>query len=113
MRMQELVAAINEDFFLDTKPKIISDMIENGLIEASAIENKWLGYPPATREAILEKEMQLGTKLPPSYVEFLECSNGFRYVSFFLNNLNSIKDIQWAKDVEESCFFDLLICTIG
>jgi hypothetical protein len=43
MRMQELVAAINEDFFLDAKPEIILEMIENGLIEASAIENKWLG----------------------------------------------------------------------
>src|SRR4051794_24766989 len=37
-----------------------------------------LGFPGATEEALQQAEKRLGCSLPPSYREFLKCTNGLR-----------------------------------
>ena len=47
-------------------------------IAPEVIASRWLGYPGATEEQIMNLETRLGRKLPPSYRAFLKASNGFR-----------------------------------
>ena len=42
-----------------------------------AIESEWLGFPKTSEEKIVDTEARLGTKLPPSYREFLKVTNGW------------------------------------
>jgi hypothetical protein len=106
--MRELLNDINNDFFIPTDLSLIQTMIENEVLEKEVLVNKWLGYPPATKQAIADKEQQLGITLPPSYKAFLLVSNGFGFVSPFLNNLLPIEKIDWAKTTEEDWWFDMM-----
>ncbi|WP_020537008.1 SMI1/KNR4 family protein [Lewinella cohaerens] len=84
--LQELSILINqnvEDNFL--------------LYNRNEIINDWLGFEPAIDFMIKEKEDELQTKLPTSYINFLKISNGFRQVSNFTGKLYPIKKINWTK----------------
>ena len=107
MSISELIKHLNEDFFFDNNEESIEMHIREGNIERKDIENRWLGYLPATKENIEKREKQLITKLPPSYREFLLATNGFRNVSPFLNNLLPVEKIDWAKNVEEQWSLEL------
>lgn len=78
------------------------------MVSKESIESKWLGYPAATGSAIQAKEQELGLELPPSYKEFLKISNGFQFVSTFLDNLLPVEQIQWAKNTEENWWLDMM-----
>jgi hypothetical protein len=67
-----------------------------------------VSYPPASLQAIEAKEKQLDTILPPSYKAFLGCSNGFQFLSPFLDNLCPIEKIDWAKNAEDEWWFNLM-----
>src|SRR6478736_5446701 len=106
MTMQEILQDLTDDFFLDNNFSDIERMIENGLIDKAAVTNKWLGYSPANEQAIALTEQQLGVTLPPSYKSFLLTSNGFRFISFFLDNLLPIEKIDWAIKTENKAWLD-------
>jgi hypothetical protein len=106
--MQEILNDINNDFFISNEPSLIGTMIENGVVDKEAIASKWLGFPPASEQDILTMEKQLGVALPPSCREFFLTSNGFRHVSFFLDNLFPLEKIDWAKNTEDQWWFDML-----
>jgi hypothetical protein len=105
---QELLAQLNEDFFASHDADKLGAMLDNNEIDATAINHRWLGYPSAANEAIAAKELLLGIQLPPSYRSFLAASNGFRFVSVFLDNLFPVETIAWAKDAEDEWWFDML-----
>ena len=72
----------------------------------------WINYDPEmsgedTRQEG-GREKYLGITLPPSYKDFLLTSNGFRFISFFLDNLFPIEKIEWARNTEEDWWFQLL-----
>lgn len=46
-------------------------------IDLETDEQEWLGNPPATEAQIAQLENRLGVRLPPSYREFLQFSNGW------------------------------------
>ena len=94
--MQKLLEDINNDFFLDNDSSAIERMIANRLIDKEAINKKWLGYLPANEKQIALKEKLLGVTLPSSYKKFFRISNGFRFISFFLDNLLPIDKIDWT-----------------
>src|SRR4051812_47928636 len=108
MTTPDILRCINEDFFNDNTMSDIEEMIENGVIPKVVIDNRWLGFPPASEQDIMMREMHLEITLPPSYRDFLLTSNGFRYVSFFLDNLSSIEEVDWAINIEEEWWFQLL-----
>ena len=115
MTTQQILEELSNDFFLDNEPSVIQEMVDNGVIDEESIKSKWLGYPPASQEAIKQKEEQLGITLPPSYKEFLLCSNGFKTISPFLNNLFSVDQVhwneyhfkQWERDLHPDYIFDV------
>ncbi|MFI2412602.1 SMI1/KNR4 family protein [Streptomyces sp. NPDC018947] len=58
-----------------------------------------LAAPPATEEEIVAAEERLGTRLPPSYRNFLKASNGWRVgapVSIY--QLGAVHEIDWFGD---------------
>lgn len=63
-------------------------------LPAEVITSGWLGYPGATEAQITAAEIRLGTRLPPSYREFLKVSNGWRDTSF-IYEVWSAEEIAW------------------
>jgi hypothetical protein len=106
--MKEILQNISADFFCQNEPKQIEEYIESNFFSREVLQTKWLGYPPALQRAIGAKEQQLGIVLPPSYKAFLACSNGFRFLSPFLDNLLPVEKIDWAKNTETEWWFNLL-----
>ncbi len=108
MDMHHLLSEINNDFFESYSQKDLEEMVENGVLDNDTVKRKWLGYPPATTDQIRNRERFLGVTLPASYREFLLTSNGFKNVSFFLNNLFPIDKIDWAKNTEQEWWLELI-----
>ena len=76
------------------------DIIESGefdddLLPANVKDTGWLGFDGATEIQIADAELRLGTKLPPSYREFLEVSNGWRITTPFMWKLWPVEEIEW------------------
>ena len=105
---QDILQEISNDFFKDNESSDIEKMLENGVIDKQTNDTKWLGFPSANEQDIITREKSLGITLPPSYKDFLLTSNGFRYVSFFLDNLFPIEQVDWARNTEEQWWFQLL-----
>ena len=59
------------------------------------VTSRWLGYTGATEEQLARAEARLGTRLPPSYREFLQVSNGWRQLTPFIDQLWSTDEIEW------------------
>jgi cell wall assembly regulator SMI1 len=106
--MQEIIRSINNDFFLLNDSEVIQEMVDNDVIDNETINKRWLGFPAASASDIEEKERELGIELPPSYKDFLMVSNGFRFVSPFLDNLLSLEKVNWAQKTEEQWWFNML-----
>ena len=107
MDIKETIKLLNEDFFLLNDAESIEMYVEGKGIDKESVQKKSLTYDPATKSAINAKEKSLGVKLPPSYIEFLLVSNGFKIISPFLDNLFPIEKIDWAKNLEEKWLLDM------
>jgi len=62
------------------------------------IQTGWLGYAGATESEVATLEKRLGTRLPPSYREFLKISNGWRFPSGFIFDLLPTGEVVWFRD---------------
>ncbi|MEV7414768.1 SMI1/KNR4 family protein [Streptomyces sp. NPDC089919] len=63
--------------------------------EEAARRERWLGFPPAAEERIAALEERLGRRLPPSYRQFLEVSDGWRHAGGFVWLLAGTADAHW------------------
>ena len=77
---QELIESIQDD---------------QNQLPLEVIESNWLGYPGATQEQINRAETRLEVRLPPSYREFLQVSNGWRQTTPFIDRLWSTEELEW------------------
>ncbi|MFD9892549.1 SMI1/KNR4 family protein [Amycolatopsis sp. NPDC059027] len=81
----------------------LREMAEEGRDDLFASEteraNRWLGYEPATEDAIAAAERRLGIRLPPSYRNFLLVSNGWHTISYAVDLLD-LTEIGWFADLE-------------
>lgn len=77
--------------------KLIDEMDEERKAEIppEVLESEWLGSPGATEAQIAAAEARLGTRLPPSYRQFLQVSNGWRYSKWTEFQLWSAEEIDW------------------
>ncbi|MEU9350473.1 SMI1/KNR4 family protein [Streptomyces griseoloalbus] len=62
---------------------------------------RWLGFPPASEERIAALEERLGRRIPPSYREFLEVSDGWRHAGGFVWLLAGTEDARWHRNESE------------
>lgn len=107
MDILESIKLLNDDFFLLNNADSIKMHIKNSSIDLDSVKNRSLLFAPATKDSIEIKEKLLGVKLPPSYINFLLLSNGFRNISPFLDNLFSIEKIDWTRNLEEQWSIDM------
>ncbi|WP_416981298.1 SMI1/KNR4 family protein [Streptomyces sp. T028] len=63
-----------------------------------ARQARWLGFPPASEERIAAMEGRLGRRMPPSYREFLQVSDGWRHAGGFVWLLAGTEDARWHND---------------
>ncbi|MFF2010225.1 SMI1/KNR4 family protein [Streptomyces sp. NPDC058195] len=61
----------------------------------AARRERWLGFPPASAERIVAMEKRLGLRMPPSYREFLEVSDGWRHAGGFVSLLAGSAEARW------------------
>ncbi|MFD2414749.1 SMI1/KNR4 family protein [Amycolatopsis pigmentata] len=72
---------------------------ENGCgedIRSHVQREGWIGYEPASADAVVAAEERLGTRLPPTYRNFLLASNGFGYVDDV--DLFNVDEIGWLSE---------------
>ncbi|MCZ9339062.1 SMI1/KNR4 family protein, partial [Streptomyces sp. TRM76130] len=56
----------------------LPDSEARGAADDAARRTRWLGFPPASEERITAMEKRLGRRMPPSYRQFLQVSDGWR-----------------------------------
>ncbi|MDV7220231.1 SMI1/KNR4 family protein [Streptomyces prunicolor] len=66
-----------------------------GEADEAARRTRRLGFPPASAERIAAMEERLGRRMPPSYREFLEVSDGWRHAGGFVTLLAGTGDARW------------------
>jgi hypothetical protein len=59
----------------------------------------WLGYSPASSDAITTVEQRLGVSLPPTYRNFLLTTDGFSTISYACDLLPAAR-IGWFRSLE-------------
>ncbi|MER6067984.1 SMI1/KNR4 family protein [Streptomyces sp. NPDC001817] len=69
--------------------------------DEAARRARWLGFPPASEERIAAMEERLGRRMPPSYREFLEVSDGWRHAGGFVWLLAGTGDAHWHDNASE------------
>jgi hypothetical protein len=69
-------------------------------VSGDVVRAGWLGEPGATEEQIRAAEERIGTKLPPSYREFLGEANGFREINPFFTRLFQATEIGWFRSLD-------------
>lgn len=78
-----------------------ADAVRRAEVDPTAGRFSGLGSPSAAEEALLAAEARLGCRLPPSYREFLKCTNGLRqpreYVPARGGNFCSSDEIDWFR----------------
>ncbi|MFJ3363726.1 SMI1/KNR4 family protein [Streptomyces anthocyanicus] len=77
----------------------VREAIEDGrqVISEERLEAGWAGAEPAGEEAIVAAEERLGVRLPPSYRNFLQVSDGWEDIGFV--DLFQVGDIGWFADL--------------
>ena len=60
----------------------------------------WLGAPGVGEAEIARHEERLGTRLPPSYREFLQVTDGWDEYSHASLRLMSLVEVGWTRDVD-------------
>lgn len=106
MEVSQLLKNINDVFFKAVD--LGKDLPRIRELDPIAIETRWLGFPPASPDAISLKETELGVLLPDSFKEFLLTSNGFRDISPFIFTLYPIEKVDWASNIEDPWWLDLV-----
>jgi SMI1 / KNR4 family (SUKH-1) len=68
------------------------------LYPPAVLNSGWLGYPGATEEQLTALEIRLGTKLPPSYRQFLAFTNGWRIIDWCIPQIWSSEQVDWVAN---------------
>ncbi|ORT57165.1 SMI1/KNR4 family protein [Streptomyces sp. CB03238] len=66
--------------------------------DEAARRARWLGFPPASEKRIAAMEGRLGVRMPPSYREFLEVSDGWRHAGGFVWLLAGTTEACWHNN---------------
>ncbi|MBI1257440.1 MAG: hypothetical protein GC204_08210 [Chloroflexi bacterium] len=67
-------------------------------IPTEVITARWFGYPGAAEAEIEALETRLGgVRLPPSYRQFLQVSNGFRQPSELVHRIFDTSEVEWFR----------------
>lgn len=79
------------------------DFIDGNLAEMVTPEQRlagWLGAPGASETELRELEQRLKVSLPPSYRLFLQASNGFGPLDYFIWRLRPTQEVDWLVNTD-------------
>lgn len=95
---QTWLAQWNQTLLHDADAETLIDAYppEDG-ITPDVIASGWLGYPAATDAEIDHLEARIGARLPPSYRQFLQVSNGFRQPDVLVHRLLHAHEVDWLR----------------
>jgi hypothetical protein len=68
------------------------------VVSPEARDSGWMGYAPASDEAIAQAERRLGRELPPSLKTFYSVTNGWKATGFFIWDVLPVEKIGWLCD---------------
>ncbi len=91
---------------MDWKPWLIRwsrewiSSAESRDLEPEVVRDGWLGYAPATPDAVAAAETRLGVRLPSSYREFLLATDGWRHAGMFVSRMCDTSSAGWLRDIE-------------
>lgn len=68
------------------------------VIPPEARKDGWMGFAPASEEAIAACETRLGRTLPPSLRTFYSVTNGWRTTGYFIWDILPVEQIGWLCD---------------
>jgi hypothetical protein len=87
------------DWYLRVRGLTAENMVPRvGSLAREQVSARWLGYQPATEQAIAVTEERLRVKLPPSLRGFLLTSNGWGPVAGWVPALSSCDEIDWFRN---------------
>ncbi|MFB9928390.1 SMI1/KNR4 family protein [Amycolatopsis halotolerans] len=69
-------------------------------LDPQVLRDRWLGFAPASAEAVAGAEARLGRKLPPSYREFLLTTDGWRDAGPSVRRMRDTAALGWLRDLE-------------
>jgi hypothetical protein len=78
-----------------------AEAVKRSGVKAAAGPLSGLGFPGAAEAELLVAKARLGCPLPPSYREFLKCTNGLRQPLEFVpvrgDDFWSVQEIDWFR----------------
>jgi hypothetical protein len=77
-----------------------------GQVAKRQVEERWLGFAPATPEQVDAAESRLGVVLPPSLRALYLASNGFCEVAEWVEKLLACEDLEWFRDTHDEWIDD-------
>ncbi|MEU4406410.1 SMI1/KNR4 family protein [Streptosporangium sp. NPDC023963] len=69
-------------------------------LSAEVSSQNWLGSPGVAEPEIVRHEQRLGARLPPSYREFLQVTNGWDKDGIACGQLLPLAEIGWLRDLD-------------
>ncbi|MCP2342573.1 SMI1/KNR4 family protein [Actinomadura rupiterrae] len=68
-------------------------------LEPDVVRDRWLGFAPASPEAVEAAEERIGMRLPPSYRDFLLTTDGWRDAGIFVWRMSDTSALGWVRDL--------------
>ena len=72
----------------------------NAKLSPKQLEAKWLGFEPATSEAIHKLEKRLGIELPSDYKAFMQLTNGFLFATGVDPSFCAVEKVAYLKKTD-------------
>ncbi|HEY0543401.1 MAG TPA: SMI1/KNR4 family protein [Actinoallomurus sp.] len=69
-------------------------------VDPEVLRDQWLGFAPATEEAVAAAEARIGMPLPPSFREFLLTTDGWRDAGCFVLRMRDTSNLGWLRDID-------------
>lgn len=91
---RDFLSSYSDDYLRLADEKEVADL------DKVQRESRWLGYEPASVDAIHATEERLGISLPPGYRNFLLASNGWRDIDPELSELLKVDELGWFPEKE-------------
>lgn len=83
-------------------PRVVGGLPED------VVRSGWLGFPPASNQDIRRAEVRLGTRLPVSYRQFLQVTNGWWSTGSRAGPLWPVQEISWFRVLNQAAIDDWL-----
>ncbi|MBD0738671.1 SMI1/KNR4 family protein [Streptomyces sp. CBMA29] len=83
------------------------DPERRGPLAEEVLRDRWLGFAPASEDAVAAAEARLGRRLPPSLREFLLVTDGWRDAGVFIYRMAGCAELEWLRDTDDRTWIEV------